>query len=71
MPKKGTISMKVVKRTHKNAVVKLEKGEGFEDCHKYMVILDYDETRDYDGMDGDIYKETYREAIESAYSWEH
>lgn len=63
--------MKVVKRTQRNAVAKLEKGEGFEDFYKYMVILDYDETREYCGLEGDIYKETYREAVESAYSWEH
>lgn len=63
--------MKVVKRTKRNAVIKLEKGEGFEDCHKYMVILDYDETREYFGTDGDIYKETYKEAVASALSWEH
>lgn len=62
--------MKVVKRTLKNAVVKLEKGEGFENCHKYMVILDYDESKDYSGLDGDIYKETYKEAVETACSWE-
>lgn len=62
--------MKVVKRTRKNAIVKLEKGEGFEDCYRYMVILDYDEAKEYDGMSGDIYKETYKEAVASAYSWE-
>jgi len=63
--------MKVVKRTKRNAVIKLEKGEGFEDCYKYMVILDYDEAKEYCGMDGDIYKETYKEAVESAYNFEH
>lgn len=62
--------MKVVKTTRKNAVFKLEKGEGFVDCYKYMVILNYDETKEYSGTDGDIYKETYKEAISSAYSWE-
>lgn len=62
--------MTLVKRTRKNAVMKLKKGEGFEDCYKYMVILDYDETKEYCGLDGDIYKETYKEAVKSAYSWE-
>ena len=63
--------MKVVKRTQRNAIVKLEKGEGFEDCYKYMVILDYDAAREYDGLSGDIYKATYKEAVQAAYSWEH
>lgn len=62
--------MKVVKTTGKHAVAKLEKGEGFEDCHKYMVILNYDKTKEYCELDGDIYKETYKEAVRSANSFE-
>ena len=62
--------MKIVKRTRKNAVAKLEKHEHFENHHKYMVILNYDETKEYCGLDGDIYKATYKEAVESAYSWD-
>lgn len=63
--------MKLKKVTGRNAVFKLEKGEGFEDIYKYMVILDYDEAREYDGTDGDVYKKTYKEAVDSAYAWEH
>lgn len=62
--------MKIVKRTRKNAVVKLEKGEGYADVFKYMVICNYDDTKAYCGLDGDIYKRTYKEAVESAYSWD-
>ena len=62
--------MKIVKRTSKNAIAKLDKGEGFEGCYKYMVICNYDEEKEYDGMDGDIYKCTYKEALRSAFSWE-
>lgn len=63
--------MKIVKRTRRNAVARLEKGEGFEDRYKYMVILDHDDQKEYDGTDGDIYKETYQEAVAAAYSWDH
>lgn len=63
--------MKVVKRTQRHAIVKVEKGEGFEDRYKYMVILDYDASKEYCGLDGDIYKETYKEAVAAAYSLEH
>ena len=62
--------MKIVKRTRKNAVVKLEMGEGYEDVFKYMVICNYDETKEYSGLDGDIYKCTYKEAVDSAYTWD-
>lgn len=62
--------MKISRRIGKNAVFKLEKGEGFEDSLKYMVILDYDEEKEYCGLDGDIYKETFKEAVESACSWQ-
>lgn len=61
--------MKVVRRIKDHAVVKLEKGEGFADCYKYMVILNYDENEDYFDLDGDIYKETYKEAVSAASSW--
>lgn len=62
--------MKLSKRIGNHAVVKLDKGEGFEDSHKYMVILNYDEEQEYCGLDGDIYKETYKEAVEFAYRWQ-
>ena len=42
--------MKIVKRTSKNAIAKLDKGEGFEGCYKYMVICNYDEEKEYDGI---------------------
>lgn len=61
--------MKIVRRINNHAVAKLDKGEGFEDRYKYMVILNYDETKEYCGIDGDIYKETLSEAIASAHSW--
>lgn len=62
--------MKVSKIVGNHAIVKLDKGEGFEDFQKYMVILNYDEEKEYCGLDGDIYKETYKEAFESACSWQ-
>ena len=61
--------MKIVKRVKNHAVAKLDNGEGFEECHKYMVILSYDETEEYSGLDGDIYKETYKDAVAAANSW--
>lgn len=61
--------MKIVRRINNHAVAKLDKGEGFEERYKYMVILNYDETEEYCGLDGDIYKETLNEAIASAQSW--
>lgn len=61
--------MKVSRRIGNHAVVKLDKGEGFEDSKKYMVILNYDEEKEYCGLDGDIYKETFKEAVEVAQSW--
>lgn len=62
--------MKISRRIGNNAVFKLEKGEGFEDSQKYMVILNYDEEKEYCGLDGDIYKETFKEAVESACNWQ-
>jgi hypothetical protein len=61
--------MKLSKIIGNHAVIKLDKGEGFEECHNYMVILNYDENEEYTGLDGDIYKETYKEAVAAANSW--
>lgn len=35
-----------------------------------MVILNYDEEKEYCGLDGDIYEETFKEAVESVYNWQ-
>lgn len=59
-----------IKKNRNNAVFKLEKGEGFEDSQKYMVILNYDKEKEYCGLDGDIYEETFKEAVESVCNWQ-
>ena len=61
--------MTIVRRVGNHAIAKLDKGEGFEASDKYMVILNYDESKEYCGIDGDIYKSTLKEAIESAHNW--
>ena len=61
--------MTIVRRIGNHAIARLEKGEGYEDAHKYMAILDYEESKEYSGLDGDIYQSTLKDAISAAHCW--
>lgn len=57
------------KTVGRHAIFKLEPGEGFEKCHKYVIFLDYDPDYDYTGLSGDLYTTSYSEALRKAAAW--
>ena len=61
--------MQIVRKVGMNAVAKLEPEERFEQKYKYGVIFNYDESKEYIGMDCVVVKETLNEAVSAAQAW--